>query len=225
MTYILPISPSVALLTLPPSRWENEGDRWEQLRWLVWLALGLLITFPLVFILFLTKWFPAKYGLSAHHTIIPLVILLAGTLTALFTFAGKGSFSQLQKVLCLTNCFFLIIALSYSAKYLGTFRSAKNIVEKCLWHEKEDYSLFSFARILPSLVFYSGKNVSEIQTNTSFKEIIFDPKKSVYLVMSLDDYQKRKSWIEKKKLRAVCQNTTHVILQRESTGKGEASDR
>lgn len=219
MTYILPISPSVALLTLSLSRWEKEGNLWEKLRWIVWLAIGLLITFPMILLLSMSKWFPSKYGLSAYHISIPIIILLAGALTALFIFARKRSFSQLQKVLCLTNCFFLVIALSCSAKYLGTFRSAKNIVEKCLRDKNGDYTLFSFARTLPSLVFYSGKNVSEIEANAGFKKLIFDPEKSVYLVMTLNDYQKRKSWVEKKKLRAVCQNKTHVILQRENNDR------
>lgn len=216
MTYILPISPSVALLTLSLSKWETDGRLWKKLSSVVWLVLGLSTALPVVLILTLQKWFPAKYGFSTYHIVIPIIILFVGTLMALFAFVSKRSFSRLQRVFCLTNCLFLVITLTYSAKYIGTFRSTKDIVEKCLSDKKEDYAIFCFPRIAPSLVFYSGKNVLEIEADACFKKLISDQKKSIYIVMSLNDYQKKNDWIQKRKLHAVCQNNTHIIFQREN---------
>lgn len=216
MTYILPLSPSVALLTLSLSRWEKDGKLWKKLSWILWLAISLSIMFPVVFILTLQKWVPTKYGLSAYHTIIPIIILFVGALTALFIFIKKRSFSLLQKVFCLTNCFFLVVTLAYAAKYIGTFRSAKDIVVKCLLDRGEDYALLSYSRTLPSLVFYSGKNVIEMDTDVDFKKLVPDQGKPFYLVMSLNDYQKKTDWIQKRKLHAVCQNNTHVVLEKQN---------
>ncbi|MFN3531841.1 MAG: ArnT family glycosyltransferase [Candidatus Brocadia sp.] len=216
MTYILPLSPSVALLTLSLSRWEKDGNIWRKLSWIVWLAISLSVMFPVVFILTMQKWVPAKYGLSAYHVVIPIIILFAGALAALFIFIRKRSFSQLQKVFCLTNCFFLVVTLTYATKYIGTFRSARDIVVKCLLDKGEDYALLSYSRTLPSLVFYSGKNVIEMDTDVGFKKLVPDQGKSIYLVMSLNDYQKKRDWIQKRKLHAVCQNNTHIVLEKQN---------
>ena len=79
----------------------------------------------------------------------------------------------------------------------------------------ENYVLLSYARIVPSLVFYSGKNILEIEEYTSLKKPIPDPETSIYVVMSLNDYQKKQDWIQKRKLHAVCQNNAHVMLKGE----------
>ena len=214
MTYILPISPSIALLTSSISRWEMDGKLWKKLSWVIWSALGLSIIILIVSIFTMPKWFPAKYGFSTYHIAIPIIILFIGMLMALFTFTSRRSFSQLQKVFCLTNCLFLVITVTYLAKYVENFRSTKDIVEKCLLDKGEDYALLSYSRTLPSLVFYSGKNVIEMEADISFKNLISDQGKSIYLVMSLNDYREKNDWIQKRKLHAVCQNNTHVILQR-----------
>ncbi len=214
MTYILPISPSVALLTLSLSRWEEDGSTWKKLSWIVWLILGFSTALPVVLILTIPSWFPEKYGCSTYHIVIPIIILFVCMLTALFTFIRKRSFFLLQKVLCLTNCLFLVITLSYSAKYLGTFRSTKDIVDKCLLDKKEDGVIVSFAKIVPSLIFYSGKHVLEMEDYSGFNKLVSDQKKTIYIVMSLHDYQKKKGWIEKKKLHAICQNNAYIILQK-----------
>lgn len=216
MTYILPLSPSVALLTVSFSRWEKAGTLGKRLLWVVWPALFVSITIPAVLIITMHKWIPAKYGLSTIHIAIPIIILLFGILIALFTFIRTQSFSQLKKVFCITNCLFLIITIVYSAKYLGTFRSTKDIVKKCLSDKGENYVLFSYARTVPSLVFYSGKNILQIEDYSRWKMIIPDPETSAYIVMSLRDYQKKQDWIHKRKLHAVCKNNVHVILKREN---------
>ena len=82
---------------------------------------------------------------------------------------------------------------SLFSKIPGTFRSTKDIVGKCLFHVKTKimYSL-SYARIVPSLVFYSGKNIRAFEENTRLKDIVPDKDKSIYVVMSLNDYQKNR---------------------------------
>ena len=111
---------------------------------------------------------------------------------------------------------FLVITITYSAKYLGTFRSTKDIVEKCLSDKGENYVLMSYTKVIPSLVFYSGKNILQIEDDTRLKKIVPDKDTSIYVVMSLNDYQKKQDWIKKRKLHAVCQNNAHLMLKRES---------
>src|SRR3989339_671782 len=195
MTYILPLSPSVALLTVSLSRWDREGTLGKRHLWILW---------------------PALIISAMIHIAIPIIILLIGTLIALFTFVSSRRFFQLKKVFCVTNCIFLVITITYSAKYLGTFRSTKDIVKKCLSDKGENYILFSYARTVPSLVFYSGKNILQIEDYPRWKTIIPNPETSAYVVMSLNDFQEKQDWIQKRKLHAVCQNNAHVILKREN---------
>jgi len=161
-----------------------------------------------------------KYKLAKKFEVtdiaIPIIILLIGTLIALFTFIISRRFFQLKKVFCFTNCIFLVITITYSAKYLGIFRSTKDIVKKCLSDKGENYILFSYARTVPSLVFYSGKNILQMEDHTQWKTLIPNPETSAYVVMSLNDYQKKQDWIQKRKLHDVCQNNAHVILKREN---------
>jgi 4-amino-4-deoxy-L-arabinose transferase-like glycosyltransferase len=216
MTYVLPLSPSVALLTVSLSRWDREGTLGKRYLWALWPALSVSVMLPIALICTMHKWIPAKYGLSTIHIAIPTIILLIGTLMALFTFVSSKCFFQLKKVFCFTNCIFLVITITYSAKYLGTFRSTKDIVKKCLSDKGENYVLFSYARTVPSLVFYSGKNILQIEDYTRWKTIIPNPETSAYVVMSLNDYQKKQDWIQKRKLHAVCHNNAHVILKKEN---------
>ncbi|MBI5679189.1 MAG: hypothetical protein HZC52_12050 [Planctomycetes bacterium] len=215
MTYILPLSPSVALLTVSLSRWDIEGVLGKRHLWVLWPALSISVMTPIALIFTMHKWIPAKHGLSTIHIAIPIIILLIGTLIALFTFVRNKRFFHLKKVFCFTNCIFLVITITYSAKYLGTFRSTKDIVEKCLSDKGENYVLLSYTKIVPSLVFYSGKNILQIEDYTRLKTIIPNPETSVYVVMSLNDYQKKQDWIQKRKLHAVCQNNAHVMLKKE----------
>ena len=215
ITYILPLSPPVALLTISLSRWEKEGKLGKKHLWVLWPALFLSIMIPIILIITLPKWVSSKHGLSTIHIIIPIVILFVGTLIALVTFIIRKRFSQFKKVFCFTNCLFLVITITYSAKYLGTFRSTKDIVKKCLPNKEENYVLLSYTRIVPSLVFYSGKNILEIKDDTRLKKIVPDQDTSIYVVMRLNDYQENQGWIQKRKLHVVCQNSTHVILKRE----------
>ena len=163
----------------------------------------------------MTKWVPTKYGFSTSHIVIPVLVLFIGTLLALYTFSSGRRFSQLQKVFCFTNCFFLIVTMAYSAKYIGTFRSSKDIVEKSLLDKKGDYALLSYDKIEPSLVFYSGKNVIEVEKNGSLETLIPD-KKEAYVLMDLNDYKKKKDWVQKSALHAVCENNAHVMLKKEN---------
>ena len=116
---------------------------------------------------------------------------------SLICFRQKQTFLSIKKIFCFTNCIFLVITITYSAKYLGTFRSTKDIVKKCLSDKGENYVLFSYARTVPSLVFYSGKNILQIEDYTRWKTIIPNPETSAYVVMSLNDYQKKHEWIQK----------------------------
>ncbi|HHT9137052.1 MAG TPA: ArnT family glycosyltransferase [Candidatus Wunengus sp. YC60] len=216
MTYVLPLSPSVALLTTSISRWETEGKLGKRHLWVLWPALFVSIMIPIVLVVTMPKWVSFKYGLSTIHIAIPIIILLIGTLIALIIFILSKRFFQLKKVFCFTNCIFLVITITYSAKYLGTFRSTKDIVEKCLPDKGENYVLMSYTKVIPSLVFYSGKNILQIEDDTQLKKIVPDKGTSIYVVMSLNDYQKKQAWIQKRKLHAVCQNNAHVLLKRES---------
>ena len=210
-----PLSPSVALLTVSLSRWEMEGKLGKRHLWVLWPALIISAMTPIALIFTMHEWVPTKHGLSTIHIAIPIIILLIGTLIALFSFISSRRFFQLKKIFCFTNCIFLVITIAYSAKYLGTFRSTKDIVGKCLSCKDENYVLLSYARIVPSLVFYSGKNIRAFEENTRLKDIVPDKDKSIYVVMSLNDYQKKQDWIQKRKLHAVCQNNAHVMLKKE----------
>lgn len=214
ITYILPISPSIALLTKTLSRWEREGGTGKRSLWLLWLALFVSATIPLALIFAMLKWTPTVRGLSTIHIVIPIIILFVGTAVSLYTFFMSRRFRQVIKVFCFTNCLVLGITLAYSVKYLGTFRSTKDIVENGL-SGKKNYMLFSYGSTMPSLVFYSGENVLKLEKNTGLKKLISNQKCPLYIVMSINDYEKKQDWIHKKKLHAVCQNNAHVILEKD----------
>ncbi|MDQ1273699.1 MAG: hypothetical protein QG591_2329 [Planctomycetota bacterium] len=214
MTYILPISPAIALLTKSLSRWETEGTLGKRYVRILWLALFVSATIPLALIFAMLKWAPAVRGLSTIHMVIPIIILLIGALVSLYIFFMSRRFLQVIKVFCFTNCLVLGITMAYSVKCLGVFRSTKDIVEHCL-SDKKDYMLFSYGRTDPSLVFYSGKNVLEIEADTRLEKLISDQECSLYIVMSIHDYQKKQEWLHKEKLHAVCQNNTHVLLEKD----------
>ena len=215
MTYILPLSPSVALLTVSLSRWEMNGVLGKRYLWALWPALSVSVALPIALLITMHKLATAKNDLSTIHIAIPIIILLIGTLIALFTFFRSKLFFQFKKVFCFTNCIFLVITVTYSAKHLGNFRSTKHLVEKCLSDNGENYVLLSYAKTVPSLVFYSGKNILQIDDHTRLKTIIPNPETPVYVVMSLNDYKNNQDWIQKKNFHAVCQNNAHVLLTKE----------
>ncbi len=214
MTYILPLSPSAALLTLFLSRWETEGRLWNGFKISLWSTLALLTLLPIILMINMTKWTPLKYGLSTHHMIILIFVLFIGTLTALFLFLTTKRFSFVQKVFCFTNCLFLIITVGYLSKYIGPLRSTKDIVDKCIRDKNGDYELISYSRLVPSLVFYSGKNVKVVEAKDIDKEFELIWEKPIYIVMSLHDYKKQEKWIQGRKFHAVCQNSTYVVITR-----------
>lgn len=214
MTYILPLSPSVALLTLFLSRWETEDKLWNGFKISLWFTLALLTVLPIVLLITMPRWTPLKYGLSTYHMIIPIVILFIGTLIALFFFLTTKCFSPVQKVFCFTNCLFLIITIGYLSKYIGIFRSAKDIVEKSSLNKIADYTLLSYSGLAPSLVFYSSKEVQEIEFDAQFKSLIADQTKPVYIMMSLNDYQKKNNWVKKENFQKVYQNSAHIMLKK-----------
>ena len=98
MTYVLPLSPSVALLTVSLSRWDREGTLGKRYLWTLWPALSVSVMLPIALVFTMHKWVPAKHGLSTIHIAIPIIILLIGTLIALFTFVSSRRFFQLKKV-------------------------------------------------------------------------------------------------------------------------------
>ncbi len=214
MTYILPISPAMALLTILLSRWETEGKFGKGFIGLLWVMLVVSMSIPIVLILTMNKWAPVKYGISTYHIAIPLVVLFVGTLAALFTFLSRRNFPPLQKVFCFVNCVFLIVTITYSSKYLGTFRSTKGIVEKYLLDKRKDYTILSCSDIEPSLIFYSGKNVIEIKDDDSFKKPVSEQTKHLYAVMGLREYKGKKDWLQEIKFHAVYQNNTMILLEK-----------
>lgn len=216
MTYILPVSPSLTLLSILLSRCETEGELWKGFKWVLWFVLGLLVAIPLVLIFTMQKWVPSKYGFSTPHVVVPIIILFAGTLLALFFFVITKRYAIVKMVFCFTNSFFLVVTIAISSRYIGTFRSTKDVMEKCLLYKHEDYMLLSYARIVPSLVFYSGKIVKDFAEDTPVRKLISNKNKDVYMVISLHDYQKKKEWTQKRKFKVICKNNAHVILKRES---------
>lgn len=215
ITYILPISPSVALLTLLFFRWEKESKLWKEYRWMLRLVLGLSMLFLVGAIFTMPKWLPVKYGFSLYHIIILAVILFPGMLISFLTISFGGHLFQLRKIFCFTNSIFLLIVIVFLSKYIGIFRSTKDIVEKSSLDKMADYTLLSYPRLIPSLVFYSGKVVKEIEFDVQFKSLIADQTKPVYIMMSLNDYQKKKNWIKKENFHKVYQNSAHIILKKE----------
>lgn len=215
MTYILPLAPSVALLTIPALQWEMNGRMVKVLKWVLWVTLGLSTAIPILLITTIPKWAPVKYGVPTYHIAIPISIFLLGTLIALFIFIKERRFSQVQKVFCFTNYLFLVITLIYLATYVGTVRSTKDIIRKSSFDNKEEYLLLSYARTVPSLVFYSGKQVIDLSDTLHFEEYLSYEKGPAYIVMALKDYQKKSDWIKKKRFHVVSQNKAHILLQHE----------
>jgi 4-amino-4-deoxy-L-arabinose transferase-like glycosyltransferase len=211
MTYILPMSPSVALLMPLISKWEMEDKFGKMINCLLWFILSVSILVPITLIITMPKWLPMDYSISIHHVFIPIIILLIGSIIVMFTFSVTRRFRLTQKVICFTNCVFLIITIVYSSKYIGTFRSTRDIVQSCHLDQKTNYMLFS-NNVPPSLVFYSGKNAMDTGTSTQFRKLVADKKEPIYVVLSLKDYAKRKDWFQKINFHPVCQNNVHIIL-------------
>ncbi|MFO0795387.1 MAG: glycosyltransferase family 39 protein [Candidatus Brocadiaceae bacterium] len=212
MTYILPLSPSVALLTSSLSQWETDNRLGKWTNRVVWFILTTAMLIPVVLLATMHTWIPAKYGFSTPHAAIPLIIFFMGMLAALFAFFRERRFFPLQKVFCFTNGIFLTITLVYASHPLGTFRSTKELVSKCLSDKTTDYTLLNYSRIDSSLIFYSGKNVREVDKDSTDEEFLPQSNEPVCLVMSLRDYTKKKSWIQAMDFHVDCQNNTHVIL-------------
>ena len=212
MTYILPLSPSVALLISSLSQWETEGGLGKWITRVIWFLLTVAMLIPVVLLATMHTWIPAKYGFSTCHVAVPLSIFFIGTLAALFAFFRERRFFPLQKVFCITNGIFLTIILVYASHPLGTSRSTKYLVNKCLSDKTTDYTLLNYSRIDSSLIFYSGKNVREVDKDSPDEAFLPESNEPVYLVMSLRDYTKKKNWTQAMDFHVDCQNNTHVVL-------------
>lgn len=215
MTYILPLSPSVVLLTLPLSRWQAEHTLVKGIVRTSWAVVGIFMAIPVALLLTVSKWAPADRAFSAGDVIVPIAVFFTGALTVLFAFTRKGRFSQVQMILCITIYILLTLVSVYLAEHLGTYRSARDIVEKGRLREEKSYTLVSPGRILPSLVFYSGNEVVEMDDDTPFASYIPGRSEPIYVVMSLNDFRKKAGWIQERHLEEVCRNKVHIMLKRE----------
>ncbi len=214
MTYILPLSPSVVLLTLPLSRWQAEQKLVKAIAATSWAVVGIFTAIPVALLLTMSKWMPADCALSMADIIIPIAVLFAGALAALVAFACKQRFSQVQIILCTTICIILPLVSVYLAEHLGTYRSARDIAEQGHLREEKHYTLVSSRRTLPSLVFYSGKEVLDMDDNTPFASYIPGQSEPIYVVMGLNDFRKKAIWIQERNLWMLCQNKVNVLLKK-----------
>jgi len=215
MTYILPMSPSVALLMPLISKWEMEDKFGKMINCLLWFILSVSILVPITLIITMPKWLPVDYSITKHHVFITIIVLLIGSIVTMFTYSVTRSFRLTKKSICLTNCIFLIFAIVSSSKYMGTFRSTKDVVQKCLSEKETNYALFG-NHVAPSLVFYSGKCVMDMGTGAEFRKKLSNIKEPVYVLLSLKDYNKKKDWFQEISFYPVCQNNVHVILSEAS---------
>ena len=214
MTYILPLSPSVVLLTLPLSRWQAEQKLVKGIVGASWAVVGIFMAIPVALLLTMSKWAPADRAFSAGDISVPIAVLFAGALVALFAFARKRRFSQIQMILCITTCSLLPLTSVYLTEHLGTYRSARDIVKQGHLRDVKSYTLVSPGRFLPSLVFYTGNEVMEMDDNTPFESYIPGRSKPIYVVMSLNDFRKKAGWIQERHLVEVCRNKVHIMLKR-----------
>ena len=169
---------------------------------------------PVALLLTMSKWAPAGRAFSAGDISVPIAVLFAGALTALYAFTCKRRFSQIQMILCITTCSLLPLTSVYLAEHLGTYRSARDIVEQGRLRDVKSYTLVSPGRFLPSLVFYSGNEVIEMDDNTPFESYIPGRSKPIYVVMTLNDFRKKAGWIQERNLEEVCRNKVHIMLKR-----------
>ena len=216
MTYILPVSPAIALLAVLPQRWENEGRLWKGFGWMSWFISGLSAAIPVILLTTMQKWVPAKYGFPPERVVIPIITLFTGEMAALFVFIIQRRYIRLQKIFCFAGCLFFVVTMISLSRYLGTFRSTKDIVEKGLLVRAESRFLLSNARVVPSLVFYSGKAVKSFDTGKDLNEVLAEQEETVsYMIMELKDYKKKGKVVQGKGFHVVCQNKAHVLLKRE----------
>ncbi len=108
MTYILPMSPSVVLLTLPLSRWQTEHKMVKEIVWTSWLVVGIVVAIPTALLLAMSKWVPDDRAISAGDIIVPIAVFFTGAMAALFAFTCKRRFSQIQTIWCITICILLV---------------------------------------------------------------------------------------------------------------------
>lgn len=210
MTYLLPVSPSVALLTIMICKWEKEDIFRIGFKWMIAI---LTMTFPVILIVAMTCLFPINYKMPVYHKVIPVIIFFVGSLIAIYTVYCRKGFYLLCKIFCCTNCLFLMSVIMLMATYFGEFRSTKNIVRKCHLDEVENCTLFSFAKTLPSLVFYSKKNVKEIHSDISDIYAAMTETSPVYLVMTMSSYMKKKEWISGNNFHIVGKDDAHIVLK------------
>ena len=215
MTYILPISPAIALLTISLYRWEKEGIAGKSIRWISWLSLGFSVALPMVLISTMSKWVPANYTMPTYHVVIPVMILFIVAPTAFYAIYYKKGFLSLLKVYCFTHGLFLLAVIIFVVTYVGTFRSTRDIVNKSHLYETNDCTLLSYAKTLPSLVFYSDRNVIEINPDASLQTANFDKGKPIYFVMTLHSFQKKKDWLLRNSFHIVDRDSAYIVLKSE----------
>ena len=81
----------------------------EKPLWVLWPALSVSVMIPIALLFTMHKWIPTKHGLSTIHIAIPIIILLIGTLIALFTFVRNKRFFQLKRFFVLPIAYFLLL--------------------------------------------------------------------------------------------------------------------
>ncbi len=168
----------------------------------------------MVLISTMSKWVPANYTMPTYHVVIPVMILFIVAPTAFYAIYYKKGFLSLLKVYCFTHGLFLLAVIIFVVTYVGTFRSTRDIVNKSHLYETNDCTLLSYAKTLPSLVFYSDRNVIEINPDASLQTANFDKGKPIYFVMTLHSFQKKKDWLLRNSFHIVDRDSAYIVLKK-----------
>ncbi len=210
-SYILPLSPTVPLIFL--TVFNNIRHKNKNIQYIVILPiLILMFCLSIVISLFLPKWISDKYEfLNWNFSFIAWTFSTCTGLSILM-FIIKG-INWCKYSLGFTSYLMLCIIAININTFIGNHRSTKEIVAKFLPTHDTEYTLLSYHKLPPSLVYYSGKVVRRIddKIENSLKQAVEDGK-NVYVYMTKKNYKRFEQNIAQFGLKLKGRSGNSVIL-------------
>lgn len=210
-TYILPMAPAVPLLlifTYNKLRLERYNHKYS----LIILSVLLFLTGISLILLFMPKWLPTLYRMHSREVVFIEMGLCACMAFNVIIFVFKG-IDWLRYGLGFTSYFILAVIAVRLDAFIGDNRSVKGMVMDFLPVERASYTLLSYQRVPPSLVFYSGGYVKVFDGDLNSLQLSEDGR-DVYIYMRKKDYEKNEKALNHLNLHLIGGQHNGIILQK-----------
>lgn len=211
-TYILPMAPTVPFLVV--FIWNRlRLERCKSKYFSIVLSLLLFIfVFSLTLVFFVPKWLPARYGMHFREIVFIAMAFCACMAFNVLIFIFKG-IDWLRCGLGFTSYLILAIIAVRSDAFIGNSYSVKEMVMDILPAKRDSYTLLSYRKPPPSLVFYSGGYVKEFDDDLNSLQLSED-NRDVYIYMRKKDYERDGKGLNNLNLHLVRDGYNWVILWR-----------